>query len=50
MNINFQEPDGIGETPFMQSIKYIVVGGIKYTKEEIHEYIKDTPMEVAYAR
>lgn len=50
MKIEFQEPDGIGETPFIQSIKYIEIGGIKYTKQAILEYIKNNSMEVAYVR
>lgn len=35
-----QEMFRIPETPFIQSVKYLVVGGVKYSKQELVEYMK----------
>lgn len=45
MKIEYQEPDGIGETPFIQSIKSITIDGVTYTKAEIMEYIRNKEVQ-----
>jgi hypothetical protein len=40
MRKNNQESFGIPETPFVQSTKYLVVRGVRYSKQELVERMK----------